>query len=145
MALIGLHVVGLTDNHPEFLWGTFEHKMNSPVTADNTFTPSPTVSDPNTYTLYKANTLFSQVNAAFDPPDLKLDAATQKFTPVTNVVLENQTGGENQTDGVGNIFAINSSAQNAVAAFSRPRCPPNRSLPTTTWSERYGWRPTAIT
>jgi hypothetical protein len=38
VALLGLHVVGYTDNHPVFLWGTFE-KMNSPVTADNTFTP----------------------------------------------------------------------------------------------------------
>ena len=67
VALVGLHVVGQTDNHPEFLWGTFEHKMNSPVTPDNTFTPSPTTSDPNSYTLYKANTPFSQVNNAVDP------------------------------------------------------------------------------
>jgi hypothetical protein len=120
VALIGLHVVGQTDNHPEFLWGTFEHKMNSPVTPDNTFTPSPTTSDPNNYTLYKANTPFSQVNNAFDPPDLKLDATTQKLTPVTNAVLENQTGGENQTDGPGNVIAINSSAQSSVAAFTPP-------------------------
>jgi hypothetical protein len=120
VALIGLHVVGQTDNHPEFLWGTFEHKMNSPVTADNTFTASPTVSDPNNYTLYKSNTPFSQVNNAVNPPDLRLDAATQKFTPVTNAVLENQTGGENQPDGVGNVFAINSSAQSAVAKFTPP-------------------------
>jgi hypothetical protein len=127
VALIGLHVVGQTENHPEFLWGTFEHKMNSPVTADNTFTPSPTVSDPNNYTLYKANTPFSQANNAVNPPDLRLDAATQKFTPVTNAVLENQTGGENQTDGVGNVFAINSSAQNAVAAF-QPPIPPAQTV-----------------
>jgi hypothetical protein len=25
VALVGLHVVGVTVNHPEFLWGTFEH------------------------------------------------------------------------------------------------------------------------
>jgi hypothetical protein len=37
VALIGLHVVGYTENHPEFLWGTFELKKNSPQTADNTF------------------------------------------------------------------------------------------------------------
>ena len=33
VALLGLHVVGQTVNHPEFLWGTFEHKMNSPALA----------------------------------------------------------------------------------------------------------------
>jgi hypothetical protein len=64
VALVGLHVVGYTDNHPEFLWGTFEHNMNSPATPDNTFTASPTRKDPKSYTLYKGNTPFSQVNIA---------------------------------------------------------------------------------
>ena len=117
VALLGLHVVGQTVNHPEFLWGTFEHKMNSPASPDNTFTPSPTVRNRNNYTLYKANTPFSQVNIAVNPPSLRLDDASQKITPVTNVVLENQTGGENQPNGVGNIFAINGQAQSYVAKF----------------------------
>jgi hypothetical protein len=120
VALIGLHVVGQTVNHPEFLWGTFEHKMNSPATPDNTFTPSPTRKDPKSYTLYKGNTPFSLVNNAFDPPALKLDDASQKLTPVTNAVLENQTGGENQPNGVGNVIVINSQAQGAVAKFTPP-------------------------
>ena len=121
VALLGLHVVGQTVNHPEFLWGTFEHKLNSPATPDNTFTPSPTVRDRNNYTLYKANTPFSQVNNAVDPPQLRLDDASQKLSPVTNAVLENQTGGENQPNGVGNIFAINGQAQGAVAKFKPPQ------------------------
>jgi hypothetical protein len=126
VALLGLHVVGQTENHPEFLWGTFEHKMNSPVTPDNTFTPSPTRKDPNDYTLYKANTPFSQVNKAVNPPDLRLDAASQKLTPVTNVVLENQTGGENQfggkdqTNGPKNVMSVNIQAQGSVAKFTPP-------------------------
>jgi hypothetical protein len=118
VALIGLHVVGQTVNHPEFLWGTFEHNMNSPATPDNSFTRSPTRKDPKSYTLYKASTPFSLVNNAFDPPALRLDDASQKLTPVTNVVLENQTGGENQPNGVGNVIAINSQAQGAVAKFT---------------------------
>jgi len=121
VALIGLHVVGQTVNHPEFLWGTFEHKMNSPATADNTFTPSATRKDPNSYTLYQGGTPFSQVNIPVDPPALRLDATSQKITPVTNVVLENQTGGENQPDGVGNIFAINGQAQGTVRGFKPPQ------------------------
>ena len=79
VALFGLHVVGQTVNHPEFLWGTFEHKMNSPATPDNTFTPSPTLKDPKNYTLYKANTPFSQVNNPSTPPALRLDDASQKL------------------------------------------------------------------
>jgi len=126
VALIGLHVVGYTENHPEFLWGTFEHNMNSPATPDNTFTPSASSKDPKSYTLYKGYTPFSEVNIKADPPQLTLDAATQKLSPVTNVVLENQTGGENQTDdkkqpiGPGNISAINGQAQSAAASFKPP-------------------------
>ena len=121
VALVGLHVVGQTVNHPEFLWGTFEHKTNSPATPDNTFTPSANRKDAKSYTLYKGNTPFSQVNNAADPPALKLDAATQKLTPVTNVVLENQTGGENQPNGVGNVIAINGQAQSAVTNMGAPQ------------------------
>jgi hypothetical protein len=56
VALVGLHVVGVTVNHPEFIWATFEHNLNSPATPDGTFAPSPTASSPNNYTFYKANT-----------------------------------------------------------------------------------------
>jgi len=121
VALVGLHVVGQTDNHPEFLWGTFEHDMNSPATPDNTFTPSAGRKDPKSYTFYKGGTPFSQVNIAVDPPALRLDATSQKIMPVTNVVQENQTGGENQPNGVGNIFAINGQAQGTVRGFKPPQ------------------------
>jgi hypothetical protein len=121
VALIGLHVVGRTVNHPEFVWGTFEQKLNAPETADNTFTPSATRKDSKNYTLYKANTPFSGANIAVDPPRLTLDPSTQKFTPRTNAVQENQTGGENQTDGPGNVFALNSQAQSFLAGLKSPQ------------------------
>ncbi|AYN05283.1 MULTISPECIES: hypothetical protein [unclassified Flavobacterium] len=31
MALLGMHVVGVVKNHPEFIWATFEHKEMAPV------------------------------------------------------------------------------------------------------------------
>lgn len=31
MALLGMHVVGVVKNHPEFIWATFEHKGMAPV------------------------------------------------------------------------------------------------------------------
>jgi hypothetical protein len=121
VALVGLHTVGQTVNHPEFLWGTFEHKMNSPATPDNTFTASPTRMDPMSYTLYKGNSPFSQVNKPAEPPALQLDAATQKLMPVTNAVLENQTGGENQPNGPGNVIAVTAQAQKFVAGLKPPQ------------------------
>ncbi|WP_316231718.1 hypothetical protein [Bradyrhizobium sp. SZCCHNR1051] len=138
VALIGLHVVGYTENHPEFLWGTFELKNNSPQTPDNTFAPSASRSDPKSYTLYKGRTPFSQVNIPALPganrPQLRLDPATQKLTPVSNVVLENQTGGENQPNGVGNIFAITAQAQGFLSGLKSPQSTfANYALDGTVW------------
>src|SRR5206468_2114745 len=33
VALVGLHVVGTTPGHPEFVWASFEHVKNSPTPA----------------------------------------------------------------------------------------------------------------
>lgn len=30
LALVGIHVVGIVEDHPEFIWATFEHKANAP-------------------------------------------------------------------------------------------------------------------
>lgn len=119
VALVGLHVVGQTINHPEFLWGTFEHKLNSPATPDNTFNTSG--SNPNNFTFYSANTPYSAVNNANVPPQLSFNPATQRFSPPNNAVLQNQTGGENQPNGPGNVLAVNSSGQKFLAAEKPPQ------------------------
>lgn len=132
VALVGLHVVGYTLNHPEFLWGTFEQKLNSPSTPDNTFSTSG--SSANSYTFYTANTSFAQVNQAVTPPQLQLNAQTQQLTPVTNVVLENRTGGENQPNGPGNIMAVTMSAQNFLGGLKGPQSVfANYNLDGTVW------------
>jgi hypothetical protein len=113
VVLVGLHVVGVTVNHPEMLWGTLEHYRNTPQVADNSFSSSG--SSPNNYTFYKANTSYADVNNRQLPPQLTFDAATQRFSPVTNAVLENQTGGENQQDGPGNVLAISGQGQRFFA------------------------------
>lgn len=119
VALVGLHVVGYTVNHPEFLWATFEHKLNAPAVPDNTFTPGG--SNPNAFTFYKANTPFSAVNQANTPPALTFDTRTQRFAPINNVVLENQTGGENQQGGPQNVLSVNASGQTFLAGEKGPQ------------------------
>ena len=113
VALVGLHVVGVTVNHPEFLWGTFEHSLNTPQVPDNTFSASGSSS--TGYTFYKANTSYGQANIAVEPPLLTFNTATQRFSPVTNAVLENQTGGENQTNGPANVQSVSSQGQGFLA------------------------------
>lgn len=141
VALVGLHVVGITQDHPEFLWATFEHKDNSPMIPDNTFSTSG--SDPKNYTFYKANTPFSQVNQANTQPNpatkqtpvLSFDVKTQKFSPATNAVLENKTGGENfSPQGPQNISNLNVASQGFLAGRSKNQAVfSNYSLIGTVW------------
>jgi hypothetical protein len=146
VALVGLHVVGYTENHPEFLWGTFEHQDNSPTFPDNTFDPTSTESSSRDYTFYQKGTPWNHINynqgnqAA--PFLLNFDLETQKFktvtvpnnnatgtydgtspsgSPGTNVVLANKTGGEANTNGVPNVENINEQARAYTAQFPKPQ------------------------
>ncbi len=125
VALVGLHVVGYATNHPEFLWGTFEHKANAPMLPDNSFPTDPTIqkatSNPNSFTFYQAGTTYDQVNLANQNPGTTpvLDATTQTLSPVTNVVLLNVTGGET-TQGAANITALNTAGQAFLAGQTNP-------------------------
>jgi len=147
VALVGLHVVGYTVNHPEFLWGTFEHKDNTPSFADNTFDPTSTASDPKTYTFYKGGTPWNHVNYnqgdQASPFLLHFDLASQKFTTVTvpnnnasggtdgtspsgsvgtNAVLANRTGSEtNSPSGPANIAAVNQAGRTFFAGEPAPQ------------------------
>ena len=117
VALVGLHVVGYAKNHPEFLWGTFEHKLNAPMTPDNTFTTTNT--PPTTsYTFYAGGTPYSAVNLQNQNPGTTpvLNIAAQTLSPVTNVVQENATGGENfSPNGPTNIASLNTASQAILA------------------------------
>jgi hypothetical protein len=122
VALVGLHVVGYAVNHPEFLWGTFEHNLNSPVTPDNTFTKRLTP-DPRSYTLYTGGTSYADVNTQNQNPGTVpvLNVETQTLSPITNVVQENATGGENfSPQGPANITALNSASAAVFAAQTNP-------------------------
>ena len=119
VALVGLHVVGVTVNHPEFLWGTFEHTLNTPQAPDNTFSASGSSS--TGYTFYKANTSYGEANVRKLPPQLTFNTKTQRFAPVTNAVLENQTGGENQTDGPANVQSVTTQGQSFLAKTKAPQ------------------------
>lgn len=115
VALLGLHVVGQTKGHPEFLWATFEHNSNSPRVTDGAFQPSPSTFYSGNFTLYQAGTTYDKVNLqnqAGSAQSLNFDVASQRFSPSTNVVLQNQTGGETfSPDGPLNIAAVNHAGQ----------------------------------
>ncbi|HEX3530504.1 MAG TPA: hypothetical protein VH988_25865 [Thermoanaerobaculia bacterium] len=82
VALVGFHVVGWVQGHPEAVWATFEQNDNAPDFAPQQ-SPSVAVS-PKNWTFYTASTLALNCNQV-DTGKLTLDPATQTLKPATQV------------------------------------------------------------
>jgi hypothetical protein len=112
VALVGLHVVGVVQDHPEFIWATFEHKDNAPNLPAGMSPTAPTPVDTKNWTFYKANTLANACNlsdnAAVNPSITLVDPATQILSPITNVFRQAAFGG-GSSQNQANIQALNSS------------------------------------
>ena len=102
VALLGMHVVGTIEGHPEFIWSTFEHvshktkdwvKDVAPAAKTNAEATKPVLVERSaaSYALYP-----SDKDKALAPPvananngngiyNLKLDAKTQTFSPRSSV------------------------------------------------------------
>ncbi len=108
VALVGLHVVGVTVNHPEFLWATFEHKLNVPDLADPADYDSSNPVSGQSYTFYQAGTPANKSNQQV--PVKVVDQDNQILEPRGNAFRQYAYGGESQ-DGVSEIMAINKQSQ----------------------------------
>lgn len=96
VALVGLHVVSVLKDHPEFAWATFEADGQTPDLPPGVAPNSPMPVSPNGYALYKANTPANACNpqANGNPVPIKVaDVGAQKLTPITNVFLQFRVGG----------------------------------------------------
>ena len=111
VVLVGLHVVGVVANHPEFIWATFEQNANAPILAD--------VPSANNFTFYAANTAANLCNVPNQVPGqsttLTLNPATQQLTPVTNVFLQVPMGG-GSAQNIANITSLNASVKSQLAS-----------------------------
>lgn len=113
VALVGLHVVGVVANHPEFIWATFEPISNAPILPANVKPGDNTPVSSSNYTFYAAGTLASACNIAPQKP--VLDPATQTFAQVTPVFLQFPEGG-GTAENIANIDALNQSVHAQLAA-----------------------------
>lgn len=107
VALVGLHVVGVLEGHPEFVWSTFEHVKNAPNLPMGMATNSPNPVSNQDWTFYKKNTPAMSCNLS-NSGSVSLNTATQKLSPVTNVFLQFKNGGGNNEDST-NIDDLNKS------------------------------------
>jgi hypothetical protein len=112
VALVGVHVVGVIKDHPEFAWGTFEQLKNAPDLPPTMDPRSPDPVSANTYTFYKGGTPAVASNVL--PKALTIDPATQVIAPITNVFQQFQFGGATPADRVADITSINANFQAAI-------------------------------
>ena len=111
VAMVGMHVVGRVDDHPEMIWATFEHRDNAP---DLPTGMAPDSSDPvsdRNWTFYAAGTAAKasnqnpRGNLQFDP------ASSQNLKPVVNVFRQfgmgTIDGGQGAPTNRANIEMIN--------------------------------------
>lgn len=93
VALVGFHIGGVVNGHPEMIWATFEHKANAPNVPEKP-APDTLVSD-RSWLFYTANTRYAECNVnPADSPALKLKERTQILTPITQVCRQFEFGND---------------------------------------------------
>lgn len=108
VALVGLHVVGVVANHPEFVWETFEHVNNAPDLPSGVSPTSSTPVSSQNYTFYTANTPANQCNVL--PSTYTLNATAQTLSPITQVFRQFADGG-GVPDNIQAIDTLNASVK----------------------------------
>lgn len=115
VVLVGLHVVGVVEDHPEFIWSTFEHIDNAP----NLNGKEPTSPDPvsnRDFAFYAAATAAKDCNQS-NKDSVRLDVATQTLSPHTHAFRDFAFGGGDSADEA-DIKGLNDSVHSQLAADS---------------------------
>jgi hypothetical protein len=92
VALVGIHVVGVLEDHPECVWSTFEHDRNAPDLPDGTDPDSPKEVHKKDWTFYAAGTPAKDCNAA-NAQTAMFDAKKKLLSPPTHVFRQFALGG----------------------------------------------------
>lgn len=142
VALVGIHVVGVIKDHPEFAWGTFEHVGNAPDLPAGMSPSSPNPVDPHDFTFYKGGTPANQSNVLVR--NFKIDPATQVVSPIVNVFRQFAYGGAQPPNRVADIQSANQNFQGRLKQGTQKTIAPvfgNYRLIGTVWIEANTLRP----
>lgn len=121
VALVGFHIGGTVDGHPEMIWATFEHQSNAPDLPQpmEKMQPNDVVSSKD-WTFYRAGTPLKQCNLnAAGSGALTLNVQAQTLSPATQVCRMVPYGGEKpcpsgQDCNIDNIKSMNASLQSQL-------------------------------
>jgi hypothetical protein len=111
VGLVGLHVVGVVDGHPEFIWATFEHNDNAPdLLPPNPANGTQPVDNTRDYSFYPKGTPAADCNKK-KPLSFK-DENAQTFTPTVPIMRQFPFGGEAMLDDA--IDSLNKSVVESI-------------------------------
>jgi hypothetical protein len=112
VALIGVHMVGIIKDHPEFVWATFELPDSAPALPAGMDPHSPGPVSAQDFPLYKGGTAADQCN--YLPNKMSIDEATQVITPITNVFLQFPDGGATPASTAAALASSNTNFRSAI-------------------------------
>jgi hypothetical protein len=112
VALIGVHVVGVVQGHPEFLWATFEQVNNAPDLPAGMSPSSPNPVSAQNFTFYKGGTPANASNVQASA--FTINPTTQVISPITNVFRQFAYGGATPALRVYDITTSNQFFQNQL-------------------------------
>ncbi|MFU2510348.1 hypothetical protein [Pseudoalteromonas sp. ASV78] len=129
VALIGMHVVGVVENHPEFIWATFEHQASTPDYYGSTsafkkvttaYDANKVVSDSDNFIFYRKNTTAGDANLSYPQGETTTNTfrlyqfGVPNGAPYTTVATATQ---QNQdAENFNNIQQLNLSVNKNLAA-----------------------------
>ncbi len=119
VALVGFHIAGRVNGHPEAIWATFEHRANAPD-----LQPGPNANIPialdkvvseTDFTFFAGGSTASQCNADNSATIRLVDPKNQIFAPITQACRQYPHGGGTYQN-VDNINSLNDSVHSKLAA-----------------------------
>lgn len=117
LALVGFHIGGIVNGHPEMIWATFEQVNNAPNIPPGA--PLEEAASDQNFTFYDAGTIIGKCN--INPASsnkLVLNEETQNLQPITQVCRQYEFGnapGDN-TQNDGNIAELNKDVGSKLAS-----------------------------
>ncbi len=111
VGLVGLHIAGIVEGHPEFVWATFEPQGNAPLLPPTMAISSPGPVSAAGARFYAAGTAARDCNQS-NGGKVTLDVSKQTLDPVTQVFRQVAWGGGDESL----IRALNDSVHRQLGA-----------------------------
>ncbi len=92
VALVGMHIVSVLVDHPEFAWATFELEGNSPNLPVGMNPKSSDAVSASSYTFYAGGTPANQCNITAEGTSVTVNESTQICSPIIQVFREFEYG-----------------------------------------------------